>query len=187
MPDQSDFWDLKARQERLFKLVENLKVKEEIRILFICNGNICRSPYAEMRFEKMLSDELDCGKKILVSSGGFIKNKQIHDFTRDALLDVGVSISRIEKFCPKALRKENKHYLENADLILAMGKMHISVLLAKKYRHKAFLLSELNNDDLMEIEDPALIKSKDRYWKLLFGMDKYLSSLVKLLKKYLEC
>ncbi len=30
--------------------------KESIKILFVCHGNICRSPMAEFLFKKMISD-----------------------------------------------------------------------------------------------------------------------------------
>ncbi|MHA1847799.1 MAG: arsenate-mycothiol transferase ArsC, partial [Promethearchaeota archaeon] len=98
-------WDPVERKQHLLDILKALKNKDEIRILFICLGNICRSPYAEVMFEKMVNETAGCRKKFYISSGGFISNANLHEFTRRALLENGVPRSRIDRFQPRAMRR----------------------------------------------------------------------------------
>lgn len=51
------------------ELINSLKNKEKIKILFVCLGNICRSPAAEGVMKKMLAEAgMDAG--VLVDSAG---------------------------------------------------------------------------------------------------------------------
>ena len=55
------------------RILQKLKEKSQIRILFNCSGNIMRSAYGEIIFEKMLQEKY--GKtKIISESGGVIYN-----------------------------------------------------------------------------------------------------------------
>jgi protein-tyrosine-phosphatase len=62
------------------------------KVLFLCIGNICRSPMAEVMARKYGSDELE------VSSAGFSPQPSNHPFTRSVLkeknLDLGDHIAR---------------------------------------------------------------------------------------------
>ncbi|MBD3188447.1 hypothetical protein GF325_16570 [Candidatus Bathyarchaeota archaeon] len=176
--------DHHARQVRLQEIIDGLKEKEKVQVLFICAGNICRSPYAEMYFEQIIAGTGSClNDKIHVASGGFITNKEIHPFTKRALLERGVATARIDQFHPRRLKKENKIFLIEADIIIAPKKTHLDILLNKKYRHKAFLFSELLDDGFKDIEDPALIKEYSEYKKVLEMMDPYLEDFAKKLAK----
>lgn len=45
--------------ERVEKLIERLRVKDKIGILFVCLGNICRSPAAEGVFKSIIAEGND--------------------------------------------------------------------------------------------------------------------------------
>jgi len=44
----------RSKKEAFDTIVLALKDKESVNILFVCSANICRSPYAEMRFEQLM-------------------------------------------------------------------------------------------------------------------------------------
>ncbi|MHA1680214.1 MAG: arsenate-mycothiol transferase ArsC [Promethearchaeota archaeon] len=185
--ENDDFWDVDKRMDRLGAILSSFKEKDDIYIVFICNGNICRSPYAEIMLEKRINEELSCGGKIHVTSGGSIKNTTMHPFTRRGLQEKGVDDERIDQFHPKWLKKENKVYLQDADLIIAPEKMIIDVLLPRRYHQKAFLMSEFTGSGFVDIEDPALIKDFDAYKVILNQIDPTVEALIDAFKKEGVC
>mgnify|MGYP006287331225 CR=1 FL=1 len=184
--EQGDFWNKSVRARALTQIFDNMQEKESLFILFICGGNICRSPYAEMKFEYMLKQK-PCVKKIKVASGGFIKNTTIHRFTRKGLLNSGIKEERISQFHPRPMRKEHKQDLIDSDIILAPTQQVITTLLPKKYRKKAFLFSEVNEGEQYNIEDPATLQEFASYKKILDDIDKYLLLLLKMLEERKIC
>lgn len=51
-------------------IITRLKSKDEIRVLFVCLGNICRSPAAEGVFRSIIDSEEAGGKRWIVDSAG---------------------------------------------------------------------------------------------------------------------
>ncbi len=51
-------------------LLENIRKKETVRILFVCLGNICRSPAAEGVMKMIVAERGDAGKRWIIDSAG---------------------------------------------------------------------------------------------------------------------
>jgi protein-tyrosine-phosphatase len=174
-----------SRREQFEALARLVKDKDEIRVLFVCGANICRSPYMEMKFEHEMQAK-PCSKKVIASSGGFMTSPCIHEFTVRRLLETGVSAARIEKFTPRSMRK-HKDELDAVDFILSPTREVIEMLVPRKHRDKAFLLSEVANGITDDIEDPVLLPQYDDYIAVLDRIDIYIPPLVQQLRRAWGC
>lgn len=133
------------------RILQKLKNKNPIRILFNCSGNIMRSAYGEIMFEKMLQDKY--GKtKILCESGGVIYHNDLIAFeTKRILLEQGVPKERIKKFRSRHI-DDHPNAFNNADLILTMTKEHLPYL--QHLEEKTFLLNDFAFNEKTDIADP---------------------------------
>jgi len=136
----------------LNELLPKLKDKDEIVVLFLCAGNIVRSPMAEMLLELELEKRYGNTRIKVISAATTYFNDRIMDITKKLLLDAGVPPERILKFFPRNIGQYPK-LLEQADIIIGMESTHIR-LLPKEYRSKSFMLSELASDEKKNIPDP---------------------------------
>ena len=125
--------------------------KKPITFLFLCSGNICRSPIAEMLFEK-LALERNVRYQIISTSGAVqFHNDMICWEATQILRKEGIDDGRIKDFFPRHI--SNYPELLKADVILTMEDKHIRAI-PKEYRTKAFLLSEFANESPINIIDP---------------------------------
>ncbi len=177
-----------SRKEAFETLARGLKEKEEIRVLFVCGANICRSPYMEMKFEREMNAKQakPCPKRVIASSGGFMTSPRIHDFTVRRLLETGVSAERIGKFSPRSMRK-HKDELDAVDFIISPTREVIEMLVPRKYHGKSFLLSEVATGAIDDIEDPVLLPQYGDYIAVLDRIDAYIPPLVQQLRRAWEC
>lgn len=136
----------------LDQLIPTLKNKEEIVVLFLCAGNIVRSPIAEMLLELELEKRFDKTRIKVISGGTTYFNDRIMDITKDLLINADVPPERILKFYPRNIR-QYPELLEQADIIIGMESTHVR-LLPKQYRSKSFTISELAADEKRNIPDP---------------------------------
>lgn len=128
-------------------------------ILFVCYGNICRSPMAEGLLKKMLKD-FDDPVKIEVLSAGL--NAYGGPPTREARAVMRKKGVDIPSFTSKQLTED---LIEKVDLILTMEKSYKDTIILRhpKSEHKVFTLKEFAGETKdMDINDP--------YWK---GMEAY--------------
>ncbi|MHA1298749.1 MAG: arsenate reductase/protein-tyrosine-phosphatase family protein [Candidatus Helarchaeota archaeon] len=133
------------------KIIEKLKNKQgDIHILFVCSGNIIRSAYSEILFEKMLQDKY--GKtNIIPESGALVyHNDSIHFKTKRALIEKGVPKERIKKHKPRHIAN-NREMFENADLILVYSTGHLQD--AREFADKTFMIWEFAFGEKKEIAD----------------------------------
>ena len=132
-------------------IIEKLKnKKDDIHILFVCSGNIIRSAYSEILFEKMLQDKY--GKtNIIPESGALVyNNDSIHYKTKRALLEKNVPKERIKKHVPKHIAFYREMF-ENADIIFVYSNSHLED--AKEFAEKTFLIWEFAFGEKKEIAD----------------------------------
>ncbi len=134
------------------KLLPQLRGKTEIKVLFLCAGNIVRSPMAEMLLEFELERKYGNTRIKPFSGATTYVNDRIMEISKDLLMKEGITQERIYKFFPRHIR-EYPELLEDADLIIGMESTHTR-LIPKEYRFKAFTLSELAAGEKRNIPDP---------------------------------
>ncbi|QEE15980.1 low molecular weight phosphatase family protein [Promethearchaeum syntrophicum] len=168
------------KPDEFWNLISN---NDKIHIIFLCGGNICRSPFAEMKFEQLLADsKIKNKEKFIIQSGGFINQKdvRIHPFTEKALLEERILKDRIDQHFPRRMRKY-KEDLINATALIVMTEGIRDIQLPLRYRDKAIFLSTLGiSNKEVNIQDPAMIKEYQSY-KII--MDQITSYLVHMIKK----
>ncbi len=113
--------------------------------MFVCVGNICRSPTAEVLLKHKLGD---VGKTVHSAGLGALVDKDLEPTAREVLLENGIEA---EIHLARQLTAE---MLAQADLILTMEKKHISRIgeIAPQARGKCFLLGKWLDEK--EIPDP---------------------------------
>ncbi|MHA1612755.1 MAG: arsenate-mycothiol transferase ArsC [Promethearchaeota archaeon] len=149
-------------------------------LIFLCAGNICRSPYAGMMFEKLVGESAVLSlSDFNIQSGGFLKQKSviIHPFSKKALEEEGIPLSRIDQHRPRTMRK-HKDELLNASALIVMTENHRDVLLPAKYRGNAILLSEVAENITLDLPDPALYTDNEKYHSLMNQIKRYLQIMV---------
>src|SRR6476619_1655073 len=84
-------------------------------ILFVCTGNICRSPYAERRLRQLLPG---AGVEIASAGTGAVVGSDIETETRDFLRQKGADVTG---FTARAVTPQ---LVESAELVLTMTRTH---------------------------------------------------------------
>lgn len=133
------------------------------KILFVCTGNTCRSPMAEVIFNHEAKNMKINQEYVAWSAGLYaVNNEMASQNSIKAMSTLGLDISQ------HRAQRINVDMIEKSHLILTMGVSHKSELnrLFPKFSDKIFTIYEFIQDDkLSDIEDP-------------YGMP---------LEKYLEC
>lgn len=92
-----------------------------IRVMFVCHGNICRSPMAEFVFKDMLR-EAGLSDEVYVSSAATSREaigEPVHSGTRRKLAEFGISVSG--KYAVQLTKADYDDY----DYIIAMDNYNI--------------------------------------------------------------
>ena len=124
-----------------------------MRILFVCMGNICRSPTAEGVFRRLVAERVP-GAEIEVDSAG------THDYhvgdppdrrSIDAAARRGIDLRGLRA------RVVEEADFERFDLILAMDRLNHATLLDRspvRYQDRVRLFLEFAAADTLEVPDP---------------------------------
>lgn len=134
-----------------------------MKILFVCSSNVCRSPYAEFIFKRMVDENEILKNNIssVRSSAVFNKSRVIFGKGRVSLLSEGFTEDEINKFKP-TFKYSDRHLFEEADIIIGMSRGH-KLLTPKKYRSKFKTLSEVAVNKVVPIPDPFLRRTQESY------------------------
>lgn len=156
-----------------------IKTKTPVKLIFFCAGNICRSPYTEMKFEQMVAQSTKIPKeKFIVSSFGFVEQKiPIHELTKRVLLDEGIAEERVARFHSRPSRKY-KEEVEQADILIVMDKSNRDIMMPAKFKPKTILLSETIGLGEIDIKDPVLITDYAEYKMVIAKLTDLLRKLV---------
>jgi protein-tyrosine phosphatase len=126
----------------------------QIKVLFVCMGNICRSPTAEGVFNKYIKD-MGTEDRFLVDSAGthaYHVGEQSDPRSRQTATKRGVDLSKIRA------RKVAPIDFEHFDHILAMDNSNYEILMAdcpNEYQQKISLfLDYAFESDESEVPDP---------------------------------
>nr|MDK2850667.1 hypothetical protein [Candidatus Cloacimonadota bacterium] len=140
--------DIRCLREGSIPFYEVKASFQKPRIMFVCTANICRSPMAEMLFDKMLHDE---GINMISDSSGLLEGGHM------------ISLSSMELLMEAGITKAQEHVSKQITpqmiaaswLVLTMEERHRDFLRKANpnMAHKIFTLSEITDDD-KDIEDP---------------------------------
>ena len=110
-----DFVDSRLHPLRRRRALEALRDAHPRKVLFVCTGNICRSPFAAALFAKRLPDNI--AGTIVTTSAGFVGPGRSSPLTAlETARDYGIDMSDHRS---AALTSEN---LRSADLIVVMSR-----------------------------------------------------------------
>jgi protein-tyrosine-phosphatase len=111
-------------------------------ILFVCTGNICRSPMAVGILESILSPQALATAKVSSAGTGAMNGMPVSENSVRACEEEGIDISRHRS------RVITRHLLEASDLVLAMERHHAEAMrrLAPDLSDRIHLLSQYAAD-----------------------------------------
>ena len=135
------------------KKLSDMKEQNTIRVLFVCMGNICRSPTAEGVFRKLVQDE-GLSERIEIDSAGthaYHVGEQPDHRARAAAERRGVSLSDIRA------RKVAADDYARFDYVLAMDRLNLHMLAegaGNDYAERVSLFLEFGAGRESEVPDP---------------------------------
>lgn len=119
-------------------------------VLFICTGNVCRSPMAAALFNAKVHRAGDAGKLIARSAGTWaLEHQPASGHAITVMAQRGIDLSQHRG------RTVTRQDLADADVVIVMTRSHRDALTAEfpECRAKLHLMSELK-DRTFDIEDP---------------------------------
>ena len=130
-----------------------LEALSQVKFLFVCTGNTCRSPMAQGIFRKYLAEKLQCKVDQLDKMGYKICSAGVMDTAGFPASDEAIVACAAKGIDIKAHRNKglSKELIEESDFIFAMQRMHYDriIALSPEAVNKCFLLA--GNE---EIPDP---------------------------------
>ena len=151
-------------------------------ILFVCASNVCRSPYCEYMFRRMVENDPELkGKNRVRSSAVLNQMKEIDEKTRKSLRREGFSDQEIDLHRPGVWYRDRDKF-KDADIIIGMTRFQ-KFLCPFPYRKKFTTLSEAATGKYHSIPDPWLIEDMDRYYAEMDKIKGYLLQYFEKLKQ----
>lgn len=156
-----------------------------MKILFICSSNVCRSPFAEFYFGRIVSADPVLKENIEWIKSGAVLNQSfvLHQKARATLLKEGFSESELSEHKPVFWLFGAKRFRE-ADVIIGMSRVHRH-LLPFWWRKKYVTLSEAATGKYEQIPDPFLIREQEKYDEAMEPIKKYLEQYAEKLRSEL--
>ncbi len=133
--------------------LDEINELSQIRFLFVCTGNTCRSPMAEGIFKKYLAEKLRCDVDDLSTMGYKVSSAGIIGSAGFPASPEAVSACELEGVDISAHRNQglSGRLIDDSDFIFAMEQLHVDRILALDpgVAGKCFLLA-----DPMGVPDP---------------------------------
>ena len=124
-------------------------LNREKTILFVCTGNVCRSPMAEGLFERMIAERPDL--RVLSAGVSTYPGQPPSAHAVEVLAELGVDISHHRS------KPLSEKVVEEADLIVVMTRSHLDsiIYLFPRAAEKVYLLREFEpGATSLDIADP---------------------------------
>lgn len=134
------------------KIVADLQSGDaHIRILFVCEGNICRSPYAELKLWQLVQKHAD--KFEIASAGMLPRNRRA-----SPQIAIEAAARRGVEMTTHLSEHAFDEKMKNATQVLIFDRVNYRSIMARYPRHanKIFFIGELaaKNGSVVEIADP---------------------------------
>lgn len=127
--------------------------KNDVKISFVCTGNIIRSAYAEYLAKKYFHPKNGTSKKVIFDSGAcYHQNSYIHPLSKRLLLQEGFTEEQVTAHKPRWI----ENYLDDFNkttLFIAMSQRHMRYL-NEAYPGKGFLIKDIIEGKKEEVLDP---------------------------------
>ncbi len=135
-----------------------------MKVLFVCSQNMCRSPYCEYMFRRMVEEsEVLAGKVEVKSSAVMSPVNKIDPNTAEALIREGFDKDYVNAHKPGFIwRRYDLKLFRDADIIIGMTKGH-KLLVPIWWQSKFMTLSEAATGTYSAVPDPWLIRDIDKY------------------------
>lgn len=136
-----------------------------VQVLFVCLGNICRSPMAEAVFQKMVNDAGLSGEIVVDSAGtgSWHVGETAHPGTRQILAKQGIPYNgRARQIRLEDLRDENTY-------IIAMDESNLSELKRRYGNHPRMyrLLDFASQSNERDVPDPYYTGNFETVYELV--------------------
>ena len=145
------------------QILKKFRESDHFHLIFICSGNIIRSPYAHLLFEHQLEEDIELKNKIKVESGGVTyRNFSISMEAHNMLVKEGVSPKKISEFSPRYF-PDHPDMFQGVDLVLVMEKAHIQKIPIED----TFLLLEFTTGITNNVPDPYFNPPYERSFQMI--------------------
>lgn len=121
-------------------------------ILFVCYGNICRSPMAEMIFKDLIYKNNKRYKFSCASRATSVEElgNELYPQAREKLLDMGISV---ERHCATQMKKDDYDKFDYIIVMEERNKRDVLKIIGEDKDNKVHLLLEYS-DITKDIDDP---------------------------------
>lgn len=157
-----------------------------MKVLFVCSQNMCRSPYCEYMFARMVEDNEKLRGRVEVDSSAVMSpGTKIDKNTVAALVKEGFDKDFAEAHKPGYMwRKSDRKLFKEADIIIGMTKSH-KTYLPIRWKRKFVTLSEAATGVYTPIPDPWLMK-QSKYFAIMDIIKGYLELYLSKLEEEID-